>query len=61
LGGVGPAASTGYRVLSSTNMADPVNIWSVYTNGTFDVNSNFNSVITVNSNDARRFFIIINP
>jgi autotransporter-associated beta strand protein len=61
LSGVGPAASTGYRVLSTTNMALPVNLWSVYTNGAFDVNSNFSSVITVNSNDTRRFFIIINP
>jgi autotransporter-associated beta strand protein len=61
LGGIGPAASTGYRVLSTTNMALPVNLWTVYTNGTFDVSSNFSSVISVNSNDTRRFFIIINP
>lgn len=61
LGGIGPAASTGYRVLSTTNMALPINLWTVYTNGTFDVSSNFSSVISVNSNDTRRFFIIINP
>ena len=60
LSGTGPA-NNGYRVLASTNVALPVNLWTEVGNGNFAGNGAFNFTDTNTSGFAQRFYRIVTP
>ena len=61
LTGSGGQPNAGYRVLSSTAMDVPINLWTQVATGTFDGSGNFSLPITVTPSEAKRFYVLIYP
>jgi autotransporter-associated beta strand protein len=63
LTGSGGSPNASFRVLTSTNVAAPLNsgAWTQFGSGSFDGAGNFNFSGTINPSDAHRFFIVVSP
>jgi autotransporter-associated beta strand protein len=61
LAGDGGVANGSYAVLTSTNVAAPVNEWVTNTTGTFSASGAFSNAIPINPADAQRYFRVKQP
>jgi hypothetical protein len=48
-------------VLSSTNIATPLNAWTPVLTNTFDANGNFSATNLIDSATPQRFFLLRTP
>jgi hypothetical protein len=58
--GVSPDAGSGYRILSTTNLALPLASWTTAGTGTF-AGSGFTNTIPVSSSEPQRFYRVVEP
>lgn len=56
--GTGGTPNWGYDVLTSSDVALPLSVWTVTSSGQFDANGNFSVVLAVNPLNARQFFVV---
>jgi fibronectin-binding autotransporter adhesin len=56
LSGTNGPASGSYVVLTTTNVAQPVNLWQALTTNAFDASGNFNWKTNLNSGEPTRFY-----
>ena len=61
LGVTNGLANSGYRLLSTTNLALPASAWISTLTGSFDGNGLSSSAITINPAESARFFILQQP
>src|SRR6185437_2488402 len=61
LTGSGGAPNSGYTLLTTTNLALPLSVWTVSTTGTLDGSGSFSNSVPVNAQESGRFYQIRIP
>jgi hypothetical protein len=61
MSGSGGAANATYYILSSTNIALPLNLWTRIATNQFDASGNFNFTNAINANAPQQFYLLQLP
>jgi len=59
--GSGGPWNTAYRIISATDITQPIGSWSQVASGTFGADGSFSNAVPVNLNELGRFHRVITP